>query len=200
MTVTLATIVEGRSEVESVPILLRRILSSLQASPVIAVARPFRVSRTRVVREGELERALEQVIRDRSNVKGIIVLLDAEDDDPAALGSRLLDRCRKTTNIPAVVVLAIREFEGWFLGAKESLRNLQGITSGAKAPEKPETIRGAKERLTRNMQPGRRYLEVEHQPAFAEKMDIQAAAARCPSFQRLLDKVKELLDAMGVHS
>jgi len=46
VSVAIAPIVEGHAEVESVPVLLRRILATLNMSDV-QVVRPFRVKRTR---------------------------------------------------------------------------------------------------------------------------------------------------------
>ncbi|MGH7342125.1 MAG: DUF4276 family protein, partial [Candidatus Rokuibacteriota bacterium] len=81
----------------------------------------------------------------------MLVVLDSDDDDTAVLRSELLERCRQATPLPVSVVLARRELEAWFLGAKESLRGICGIRHDAVAPDDPESIRGAKERLTQNM-------------------------------------------------
>ncbi|MCK5327544.1 MAG: hypothetical protein KAR36_02990 [Candidatus Latescibacteria bacterium] len=143
MSRAIVPIVEGYSEVASVPILLRRILER-EAAYSVQVAKPFRVKRNRVVKEGELERAIEQVVRSRSGAGGILVLLDADDDCP---------------------------------------------------PQNPEMIRGAKERLTKNMQ-GQRYMEVDDQPALAARMDLELAKARCPSFEKFLRGVHFLISEM----
>jgi hypothetical protein len=84
------------------------------------------VKRNKVVREGELERAITQAVRDRPGVAAVIVILDADDDCPAELGGLLLNRSVTATDKPVGVVLAKREFEAWFLGAKESLRGKRG--------------------------------------------------------------------------
>jgi hypothetical protein len=178
-----------------VPVLLRRILAQTAPHGVL-VARPFRVKRNLIVKEGELERAIEQVVRSRSGAGGILVLLDADDDCPARLGPRLLERCQAVTHLPVAVVLTMREFEGWFLGAKESLRGVRGIRQDAMAPENPESIRGAKERLTKNMQGQRRYMEVDDQPALAARMDLKLAKERCPSFEKFLRGVDFLISEM----
>ncbi|MCD6336356.1 MAG: DUF4276 family protein [Candidatus Latescibacteria bacterium] len=188
-------IVEGFSEVASVPILVRRILER-EAAYSVQVAKSFRVKRNRVVKEGELERAIEQVVRSRSGAGGILVLLDADDDCPAQLGPGLLKRCQAVTQLPVVVVLAMREFEGWFLGAKESLRGVRGIRQDATARENPESIRGAKEMLTKNMQGQRRYMEVDDQPALADRMDLELVKNRCPSFEKFLRGVHFLISEM----
>jgi len=187
---TIVPIVEGQSEEESVPVLLRRILAELQVS-CVGVARPFRIRRNRVGHEGEMERAVKQAVRDREGSACVLVILDADDDSPADLGPELLARCRRQTPLPAAVVLANREFEAWFLGAKESLRGVCGIRADALAPADPESIRGAKERLTRNMV-NRRYLEVDDQPTLADRMSLDAARKHCPSFEVMFQAVKSL--------
>ena len=188
-------IVEGVAEVESIPVLFRRILE-YQNIHDISIARPFRVKRYSVVRPEELERAVKQAVRDRANAAGVIVVLDSDDDCPAQLGAELLARARKTTGLPTAIVLAQKEFECWFLGAKESLRGKRGIRDDSDAPQYPEAIRGAKERLTQNMAPGRRYLQVYDQPAFADAMNLDQAQARCPSFAKLMRDLSELADAI----
>jgi hypothetical protein len=191
MTETVLPIVEGQSEEEAVPVLLRRLLSRLGREDV-TVARPFRVHRNRVVRPKELERAMTQGLRSRQDVSGVLVILDADDDEPEALEALLLKRCQAITPIPTLVVLATRELESWFLGSKDSLRGVRGIKHDANAPNDPETIRGAKERLSRNMV-GRRYLEVDDQPAFAARVDLDLALQRCSSFRRLADGLERIL-------
>ncbi|MCX5889546.1 MAG: DUF4276 family protein [Deltaproteobacteria bacterium] len=194
MNLTILPIVEGQSEVESVPILLRRICHQMQASN-IQIARPFRIKRNKVVKTGELERAIEQGIRDRGNIGAILLLLDADEDCPATLAPELLERCRQTKpHLPVAVVLATIEMEGWFLGGKESLRGVCGIKPDAVAPPNPESIRGAKERLSKNMEHGRRYLETDDQPALAVKLDFELTKSRCPSFDKFLREVQNLIN------
>lgn len=198
MSPAILPLVEGHSEVRSVPILLRRLLADLDRAE-IQVVRPFRVSRYKVVREGELERSLRIGLRDRVGVSGVLVLLDADDDEPLELEASLLRRCRAVLNLPTRVVVACRELEAWFLGGKESLRDVRGIHSDAVAPESPEQIRGAKEALDGNFQGS--YLEVDDQPALMTNLDLDLAAERCPSLRRfrraLADLVSELAEVEG---
>ena len=111
MTKTILPIVEGHSEEEAVPVLLRRLLSQL-GRPEIQVVRPFRVSRLKMVRPGEIERAIVQGIRDRRDVAAVLVILDADDDDPLGLETALLKRCRKASPLPSGVVAACRAVGG----------------------------------------------------------------------------------------
>jgi hypothetical protein len=92
--------------------------------------------------------------------------------------------------------LANREFEAWFLAAKESLRGVRGIHDRALPPPAPDDVANAKGLLSSNME-GRRYLEVDDQSALADAMDLQAAERRSPSFGKLLRDLRVLLDALG---
>lgn len=188
-------IVEGQSEVESVPILLRRILDQMKIFS-IQIAKPWRVKRNKVVKEGELERAIQQGIQERNNICAILVLLDADDDCPAELGPQLLKRCKTVTQLPASVILANKEMESWFLGGKESLRGVRGIKGDATAPLTPESIRGASERLSQNMEKGRRYVGPDDQPALVKYIDFLVTRQRCPSFEKFLRDVEYLIKSL----
>ena len=193
---SLAPIVEGQSEVESVPLLLRRIQDQIKAFQV-QIAKPFRIKRNKVVKAGELEKAITMVLRTRENVGGIMVLIDADDDCPVELSRNLLQRCQQTPTLLSVVVVANRELESWFLGSKEALKGIRGIRSDALSPPHPESIRGAKEELSRNMERGNRYIEVDDQPAFAQHMDFETARKHCPSFDKFVREASRLFAALG---
>lgn len=189
----LVPVVEGFGEVESTPLLLRRLFSMKNVRNV-EVAHPYKVQRNKMVRQGELEKAIRHVAIARQGCNAILVLLDADDDCPAKLGPSLEERAPSVSTVPVRVVLANREFEAWFLGAKESLRGIRGIRGGATAPAFPEAIWGAGEHLSKNMLEGRRYLGVDDQPAFAAKFDLDVARQKCPSFDKFVRSLDWLLD------
>ena len=185
-------IVEGHSEVGSVPLLLRRVLAE-RGSYHISIARPVRVPRFKIVKPGELERAITLARKNRERCDAVLVLLDAEDDCPKELAPELLDRATQAnSDLPIRVVLAKTEFEAWFLGSLESLRGFRGIPSTAQSPEEPEEIRGAKEYLTRTMLGRCTYVEVADQPAFAERFHLKDTQRRCPSFDKLVRDIAAL--------
>lgn len=188
-------IVEGQSEVVSVPVLLRRLLNERQRHDV-TIARPVRVHRSSVVKEGEIERAVALARRNREGCNAVLVLLDADDDCPAELGPKLLNRIKKGHGdlSAASVVLPKREFEGWFLGSLQSLRGVRGIADNASSPPNPEEIRGAKERLSEFMVSKRTYVETTDQPALAAKFDLNLARKRCPSFDKFRRDFERLIN------
>lgn len=189
----LVPVVEGHSEVEALPVLLRRLLAELER-PEIIVARPVRVKRYRVVRPGELERTLELARRHRQGCDAIMLLLDADDDCPKELAPSLVARATDAGyHLRVGLVLAKPELETWFVGSLESLRGVRGVREGAVSPECPEGIRDAKGYLSAQMTHGRRYVEVDDQPAMANEFDLALARQRCPSFDKFMREVQDIL-------
>jgi hypothetical protein len=87
----------------------------------------------------------------------------------------------------------VREFENWFIAGIEGLWGKRGIPDGLRPPANLESIRGAKEWISRNMAGGRRYHEPRDQPAFAELFDMERARMLSPSFDKLWREIEKLL-------
>jgi hypothetical protein len=189
----IASIVEGHGEVEAAPILVRRIAALIDPAIGVQVLPPLRVSRYKLVKAGECERAVEYSARRTGGRGGILILVDAEDDCPAELGPQLLQRARQTrSDLPIAVVLAKCEFEAWFLAAAESLRGKRGLPHDLVPPPNPEAIQGAKEWLSARMTGGSRYRETLDQPALTNDFDFESARA-ADSFDKCLREVSALI-------
>ena len=196
----IATIVEGHGEVEAVPILLRRIAERVVPGIALEVPRPIRVKRHQILKVEELERAVALAAGRAGPNGGILVLLDADDDCPAELASRLLRRARQSRpDRPIRVVLAKAEYESWFLAAAASLAGHRGIDEAASPPADSEAIRNAKGWLSACMPPGRRYRETLHQAALTARFDVDAARA-APSFDKMWRDLASLLGEGGLTS
>lgn len=187
----IASIVEGRGEAKSLPSLLSMLLSRLEAHDIYPVD-PILVHRQKVVKPGELEEAIAWAVRKRKNVGAILVLLDADDDCPAKLAPKLVERAKNSTHLPVKVVLAKREFEAWFLGCKESFRGFMGIAEDAVSEAVPEEEPDPKGLLKRNMR-GTKYAASVHQADFVRKMNIDLCRESCPSFDKLIRDVQDLV-------
>lgn len=189
----IATIVEGKGEVEAVPILLRRIGRRLRPNLVLDLPRPIRVPRDRVVKSGQLERAIELAALRAGQGGRILVLLDAETDCPGILAPQLVERARETRPDRDIrVVLAKTEYECWFLAAASSVAGRREINTTITTPENPESIRDAKGWLSARMPPGRSYRPTLDQAALTARFDLDAARA-APSFDKLWRDVATLL-------
>jgi hypothetical protein len=189
----LVPIVEGHAEVRALPVLMRRLLAEFDRHEV-RIARPVRVKRYKVVRPGELERALELARRRPEGCDAILLLLDSDDDCPKEVAPCLITRARNASvGLPVAVVLAKSEFEAWFVGSLESLHGVRGIEETAISPQNPEDIRDAKGYLSRQMTHGRRYVEVDDQPAMAQSFDLTLTRQSCPSFDKFLRDFQKIL-------
>ena len=113
MKVTIVCIVEGDGEVEAVPLLLRRLGQNMNPPVILEVPRPIRSNRHKIIKSGELERAVRLAAKRAGKCGAILVLLDSDDDCPGVLGPHLFQRAiSERGDIPLSVALAKREYEG----------------------------------------------------------------------------------------
>lgn len=123
----------------------------------------------------------------------VLIMLDCEDDCPKLLGPTLVQRAESVrSDVSVLVVLAHPEYETWFIGAAQSLRGLRGLPGDLVAPSDPESIRGAKEWLSRRMNTP--YDPVTHQIEFTRAFNVDRARA-VRSFERLHQWLSRLLEA-----
>jgi len=183
----IACIVEGHGETKSLPILLRRMALEIDPGFVPQVVPPQRLPASQIRNCGHLQAAIEYAGRRIAGNGGVMVLLDADWDDccPAVDGPRLLQYAQGARNdIELSVVLAKMEYEAWFLAAADSLRGIRGLSGSLASPACPESIRGAKEWLSRNMQGTQAYSETLHQASFTAQFNMDLARERAPSFDK----------------
>ncbi len=196
MTVKIGCIVEGESEVVTVPLLIRRIAANLYPELPIVVPPPIRRPRNKVVKENELERTVEFVARQIGEQGAIFIILDSDGDCPAELGPALLHRASQArSDLSIAVVIANNEFEAWFLAAAESLRGKGGLNNDIASPKNPEGIRDAKGWLSQQMGGSRRYRETNDQPALAAIFDIEPAR-KADSFDKCYRDIVRLLEEL----
>lgn len=187
----LVPVVEGQSEERALGVLLRRVVIAA-GSPATEIARPFRVKRNKVVREGELERAVTQAVRSRSGATAVLVVLDADDDCAAELAPGLVQRGDTAAGLPLGVVLPTIEIEAWILAAIESVRGVRGISPDAEPPEHIESVRNAKGAITERMTGARGYVATADMPALFGAMDLELAQRRSPSMAKFVREVRRL--------
>lgn len=182
-------IVEGHGEVYSVPLLMRRLGERFGVA--CTSPPPLRVKRPVIVKPGELERHVE-LMADKVGAGGrILILLDADDDLACQLGPALLQRARAVRPDRTIgVVLAVKEYEAWFLAAATSLRGQRGLPAELDPPPEPERIRDAKGWLSARMPIT--YSPTRDQPAFTATFDLDAARA-CASFDKCCREFAALL-------
>jgi hypothetical protein len=190
----IACVVEGHGDLEAVPIAVQRVAHHAAPELVVQVSAPLRTPKSRLIRPGELERAVNFAALRIRHRGAVLVVLDSDDDCPATVGPQLLARAsRAAGETPVAVVLAKSEFESWFVAAAESLAGWVGLPGGLQAPADPENIRGAKEWLTGRMEGTRSYSTTLDQPVLARVFDLDRAL-RADSFAKFRREIARLLN------
>ncbi len=196
--IRVAAIVGGHGEVESLPILFRRIARALDQSLIVQVRPVLRVAESRLSKAGELEKHVEFAARSVGRRGGIFILIDCDwpNGCPKNDAPVWLNRARRARpDMEISVVLANKEYEAWFIAAAESLRGSRGLAADLTADPDPERIRGAKEWLSDHMPRNRPYNPTIDQPALTNDFDMQAAR-RADSFDKCYREIARLLTAL----
>lgn len=188
-TLLIVPIVEGHGEVEALPLLIRRIFTEFRTEVSPLVNYPIRVSAGSFLRDSDYFHKYVTLAAAKAAQDGglVLILLDCEDQCPSKLGPLLLVKAQAVRiDIRCVIVLACREYETWFLAAADSLKGCAGLPPTMKAPSNPESIRGAKEWLGKQMPRG--YDPISHQAKLTSHFDLGQARA-IPSFDRFVTKL-----------
>src|ERR1035438_1367136 len=101
MAVRIGCVVEGHGECESVPILVRRIAGQFDPGLAVQIPHPVRVTKSKLLKAGELERAVELAAITVGGNGAILVILDSDDDCPARTrsGPTCKNADRKSTRL-----------------------------------------------------------------------------------------------------
>jgi len=190
----IAPIVEGHGEVQAVPMLLRRLAEEtpdvqLRLNPALRVKAGAFLNDA-----GYFEKYLElAALKAKAWPNScVLILLDCEDDCPAVLGPRLLEKAKACRpDVAIIVILAYREYETWFLAAARSLRGICGLPANLEPPDESETIRDAKGWLSTRM--GLPYNETNHQPRLTDVFAFQEAMS-VDSFARVVRKLHQFFN------
>jgi hypothetical protein len=194
--VTIASIVEGKGEIDAVPKLLHRIARQHNITGLFT-PKSHMVPRSNLIRIGGVEEAVNQEsvrFRRPGTGGGILVLLDADKDCPVRVAQDLHSRVLKACpGVPFAVVLPKPEFEAWFLAAAPSLSGQHGFLPDLKVPKEPEGRRDAKQQLSLLRRSGDPYKPKALQTKLASIFDLEMAHANSRSYQKFHKEVLQLL-------
>ena len=196
MSLLIQPIVEGQGEVLAARDLITRIATTFWNPDIyVEVLRPILIHRTKIGVAPELENRIElarQKIRALNSNGGVLVLFDSDDDCPATLAPKLLERAKKVcADLPVRVVMANREYESWFLASASSIAALRNAVPH---PD-PESKRGAKEWLSQHMTD--KYEPTDYQASFTTQFDLHMARAAAPSFDKLCRDLTAMLTELS---
>lgn len=195
----IAPIVEGDGEVVAVPILLRRLIPHLCANAFAEILRPIRQPRDRLVHNKDqclknsilLAAAKLKQLKFGHTASLILVLCDADEDCAKTLAEQMSSVASESGSQQSVsTILAVREYETWFVGAAESLDRFLHLAGDI--PENPEQS-GSKKRWIEDRFKGTNYSETVDQARMTAAMDLTLCRQRCPSFAKLCRDLERLM-------
>ena len=193
----IACIVEGDGEDEALPVLVRRIIAEIGPVVFPRVSVPVSWPRSRLTKQEYLVRAVGLAAQRATPAGAILILVDADDDCPVQLGSRLLAWAQSARrDMPVAVIVANREYESWFLAAAESLRGHRGLAADLTAPTDCDSIRDAKGWLRDRTTTSERYIPTAHQTSFSDRINLDQARLRSRSFRKLDKEIRRLVAAL----
>jgi len=195
MALHLASIVEGKGELEAVPVLIRRILAENNIHDAV-ILQPVRVRRNKVLKDSDIElsRAIQHAIEKFDNIAGsILILIDSEGDRAVEISNRLARRAHDLrSDLPIHVVVAHTKYETWFLAGVNTLAGERGLQHNLPNPPSAEAVQDPKRWLKDHMAGSRTYSETTDQAAFSAAFDMSAARRNSRSFDKFYRTVCEV--------
>ena len=210
MTLYVAPIVEGQTEQGCVERLLQRIWKELLGgTDRLQVLEPFRDDRSSLVLlDGEalretvqktFEKLKSRTRRDPAARSLLLILLDAEDDCPATMAPRLLQKARESLDpkVGLSCVLATRMLENWIVGGASTLSGTNELPDALPPRDRFEEIHGAKwlDQQLRSRNPRRKYKKTADAEPFVRSMNLEECRTNCPSFDKLCRELERGLSA-----
>jgi len=198
-----APIVEGQGEVAALPVLLRRIATELCDGSSIEVFKPIRQPASSLVKAADdcLRNAVELAAfklsgnRHTTATKLILILIDADGRCAAQLGPELKRRAQEhASHLNIASVIAVDEFETWFVASAESLTKYLNINPTEEIPPNPEESR-CKTKWIEDHFRGVQYNKPADQPKFCSAMDLTLCRSRAPSFDKLCREIVRMFSA-----
>lgn len=185
----LGLVVEGDGEVGALPILVRRHLHENREIFDLGVEKPKNSKgRGNLEAPGGVER-YSQYAALPDEVCGVLVLCDSDSDRVCEFGPELHERASAAVlGKPVIVTLAVKEFENWIVASAETIEDAEPVESA------DFEALGA-EAIIRSWRYPRAYVKPLHQPGYAQQLDFDLVRERCPSFDRLVRCLDELIDA-----
>jgi hypothetical protein len=190
---TLLPIVEGQGDMQAVPVLLRRILEHHKHFDVTVLPPQKRGDLPKI--KANFENYFKIAIKENAAIIWIIDFDCATCDCVAEEAEQLYQRANAIYPYkPFKVVFMVKEFETLFLAEPNATRSvLKEIPKATTFPEDPETIRGAKEWLSKAMPSGYAYKETVHQVKLSAAVDLNHLRESSASYRHLEKSILSLV-------
>jgi hypothetical protein len=189
----LLAIVEGHGDLAAVPELIRRILSHHQHFDVEVLRPHMRGDLPKI--HANFDNYFNAAIKENA---AILLLIDFDCKVCDCVMKSAAPFYEKALALrpewPFKVTFMVKEFETLFLADHTATRKvLKEIPEDTTFPSLPESIRGAKEWLSKAMPSGYAYKETVHQVKIVSHLDLDHLHEHSPSYRHLKKAVLELV-------
>jgi len=186
---SIALFVEGKSDKDTVPELIRKLLDI-----------PCKII-TRTIRRGEMFRSekvrpyVEALLKQHQDVEKVIICVDSECTDPAEIQGEVskVERELSRMGLPVVprYVVVVHALEGWLAADPEAVRQVLGRGAEVRIDQNLEEICRPAELLEDIFaRHGKSFQKARHDPQIARYADPVEIAQHSSSFRRFCQLVK----------
>ena len=194
---TIAPIVEGHGEEQSIRLLLQNLWTFLGGTHV-EVLKPIRRNRASLIKPDSVDLAhavgLASLKLNQHQPPGVIlILIDAEEDcrPGNVLGPALLRRAKAArADRDIACIVANTMYETWFVASAQTLSDFLHLENAT--PEDPEQRRLGKSWVKDHFK-GIKYSETVDQPRMTARLDFALCRRRSPSFDKLCRELQHRL-------
>jgi hypothetical protein len=186
-------IVEGQGDIQSVPVLIRRIVEHHGVFDVDVLTPHKRGDLPKI--KANFESYFKMAIKENAAIICIIDFDCASCECVAEEAAQLYQRANAIyPDRPFKVAFMVKEFETLFLAEPDATRHiLKEIPKSTVFPENPEKIRGAKEWLSKAMPSGYAYKETVHQVKLSAAVDLNRLRISSASYRHLEKSILSLV-------
>jgi len=188
---SIALFVEGKSDKDTIPELIRKLLGT---SPRII---PRTIHRGEMFKSEKVKPYVEALLKQHQDVTKVIVCVDSECTDPEEIQREVskVERELSKMGLPVVprYAVVVHALEGWLAADSEALRQVLGRGAEVRIEQNLEEICRPAELLEDIFaQHGKNFLKFRDDPLLAEHVNPEEIAKRCSSFQRFCQLVKDI--------
>lgn len=181
-------LVEGRSDVDMIRILIQRIAGDLHLpvhpSPAGGAGK--------LVKEGASR--LRKLIEDKKCTR-LVIARDADGKSPESVREEIRRKVLQPVNLnqETCIVVPVQAIEAWVLADHAAVKKVIENTL-LQETKNPESVKDPKAELIRNSRVGPRnypYIPKVHDAKVAEHLNLDLLYTKCPSFRPLRDFVRQ---------
>ena len=183
---SLGLYVEGRSDKDTIPILIRKLGYRLR---IVTKS----VNQSELMIGDKMARHLSELLRVHNDVELVVICVDSERVDPSVTKQRSLPverRLNREFSVPVRYAVVDHALEGWLACDEEAIQSVLGPRARVNIRGNPEDHPTPADLLDQVFRDNRRrFRKTRHDPDIAEHASPERIAAKSPTFRSFAEIV-----------